>query len=362
MKKIESLQLIRAVAAIAVVFFHATILIAERSGIAPFGNVFITGNRGVDLFFVLSGFIIATVHRGDLGNVKRLHNYIFSRLSRIYPAVIIMTLLSVAVYMHGFGGVERGNKLSTENFISSILLLPQTTVPLVNVTWTLKYEMFFYALFALMLVRLPLGLLVIALWQMAAIVVGIAGLFHPLTIANFYFQPVVLDFGVGMLAALLFARIEQNIRTSLIVGSLVAATTSTIAVFGLFLLSPQAAVKFAFPISLCFGVSAAALILSLSILERAGRFSAPPAIAAIGDASYSIYLVHFSIISLVVARCVAHHITLTNVVSIGIVSISVIGGFAFHHYIDTPIQRLLRSKWKGRQPVLKPASESTRRQ
>ncbi len=65
-EKFESLEMLRALAALSVVFFHTQMIFTGRTGIVPFGGRFGAGSRGVDLFFVLSGFIIAYVHAGDL--------------------------------------------------------------------------------------------------------------------------------------------------------------------------------------------------------------------------------------------------------------------------------------------------------
>ena len=129
----------------------------------PLGNFFSGGNRGIHLFFVLSGFIIATVHAGDIGRPDRVSNYLFNRVTRIYPAVWIMTVLALVLYDASFGGSEKVSKLQPWSVAASFLLLPQSGDALVNVTWTLKYEIAFYALFAVTIASRWLGLLVIGL-------------------------------------------------------------------------------------------------------------------------------------------------------------------------------------------------------
>src|SRR4051794_40346773 len=101
MKRYQSLEMLRAVAALLVVFFHTEFIFGSRTPTTPFGGMFAAGFRGVDLFFVLSGFIITYVHRTDVGRPWRLANYAFNRLARIYPAVWITTLLAGSLYMAG---------------------------------------------------------------------------------------------------------------------------------------------------------------------------------------------------------------------------------------------------------------------
>ena len=67
---------------------------------------------GVDLFFVLSGFMIAHVHAPDFGRRVRLGNYIFNRVARVYPAVWVMTAFATGLCATGFGGHEKAGKLT----------------------------------------------------------------------------------------------------------------------------------------------------------------------------------------------------------------------------------------------------------
>lgn len=197
--KLASIEALRAAAAVLVILFHATVIFAPAMGRAPFGGLFDAGNRGVDLFFVLSGFIIATVHRADLGQPRRLASYLFNRVTRIYPAVWIMTAFALALYASGFGGADKAAKLAPDAIAASALLLPQTLTPLVNVTWTLTYEVAFYALFALAIVNRRVGFGLFALWQLATLVVNVGDL--DLGGGGYYLRPLCLDFSVGLIVA-----------------------------------------------------------------------------------------------------------------------------------------------------------------
>jgi len=79
-------------------------------------------------------------------------------------------------------------------------------------------------------------------------------------------------------------------------------------------------------------------------LERAGRIGVPKILVFLGDASYSIYIVHFSVITLLVGALVRHRTPLNDVVCFGVACAAVGAGCAFHILIDKPIQAVLRAK------------------
>ncbi len=168
-QQFRSIEALRALAAIMVVLFHTQAIFSASLGILPVARMFGAGLRGVDLFFVLSGFIIAHVHRNDINNPHRIRNYLFNRAARIYPAVWIMSLLAVLAYAAGFGGAGKAAKLSDWGITAGLLLLPQTGDALVNVTWTLKYELFFYLIFSFLILNRRLGYAVFCSWQVAVL-------------------------------------------------------------------------------------------------------------------------------------------------------------------------------------------------
>ena len=156
--RLHSLEWVRAFAALLVVFFHTQAVFSSHLGYTPFGDAFHSGDKGVDLFFVLSGFIITYVHRKDIGQPKRAPGYVFNRLTRIYPSVWIISLFAIFVYFIGFGGAAKSVKLGYSALAASIMLFPQHIDPLVNVTWTLCFEMFFYVVFLIAILNRYIGI------------------------------------------------------------------------------------------------------------------------------------------------------------------------------------------------------------
>jgi len=344
--KFESLEMIRALAALAVVFFHTQIIFTGRSGVVPFGGVFGAGSRGVDLFFVLSGFIIAYIHAGDLGRPGRVGHYFRSRFARIYPSVWIITLLALAVYLIGFGGPDKASKLQPWSIAASFLLLPQAGDALVNVTWSLKFEIFFYLLFALAILRRSLGLWLILLWQGAVLGVYLSGRQLEWSWASFYLRPIVLEFGLGLLSAWVVinrARFTALGKPPVAVGML--AVGAAVFVGADLIQAYRPALFEALPDFLVFGVSAALIVVGLALIDIQRRYTVPRVLVMLGGASYSIYLVHFSTISLLAAFLTrGDRVPMNDAVFLCVALVGIFFGLAFHRWIDRPLHRFLQGR------------------
>ena len=164
---LQSLQFLRGMAAVLVVLFHtsgAIFIMPKYFNSQPFGRVFDFGYAGVDLFFVLSGFIIWKIHGKDVGQPAAWMAYIVKRLRRIYPPYWIALTLMVPVYflVPSFG---KGTERDIDQLLCSYLLLPHpTNMPILTVAWSLVFELFFYVMFSLLILNRWLGGLAFAVW------------------------------------------------------------------------------------------------------------------------------------------------------------------------------------------------------
>ncbi|MBU6140105.1 MAG: acyltransferase [Proteobacteria bacterium] len=130
-KKINLIQFFRAVAALMVLVVHI-------------GDYFIpietkTGVYGVDIFFVISGFIMAHLHHDKVEPVRR---FFIKRFIRIYP--IYIECLIVGILVHGLANFDIAGDL--------LFLSPEPEhrrEMILDVAWTLSYEIWFYLIFAL---------------------------------------------------------------------------------------------------------------------------------------------------------------------------------------------------------------------
>lgn len=357
-KKFESLEALRATAALLVVMYHLQDIFTTRFGLAPFGGVFGAGDRGVDLFFVLSGFIIVTTHAKDVGTSGRCVPYIYKRVSRIFPGVWILTTFAAITYACQFGGTVKAAKLDPWNIAASFALLPQNGPPLVNVTWTLTYEIFFYALFALIVVRPKSGLFLLLIWQVSIALGSIGLLQWNSWVAAYYFRPICLEFGIGILCAVLVGNpiVRQRFgwrSQSILFAAGVGLFGGGALYEGLVLshgLEPQRV--------MVFGLSAGCMIFALALRESQVTIRVPSALLWLGEASYAIYLVHYSVITFAaVVLLRLSYVPITNLVLFGCVGLGIGAGSAFHLWVDRPIQGTLRRLGRrlfdttSRQPV-----------
>lgn len=217
--KLKSVQALRGLAALLVVFYHVRALEAlsiEANGLEEVtwvGRVFSNGYAGVDLFFVISGFIMVFVTRSAQTGLQPAADFLFARATRIYPIwwvfAGIMTIYMAAA--HGLpNGAEGWQTVSrsqppVDYVVKSFLLLPQAEFPILGVGWTLVHEVYFYAVFALFML-LPRRLLPLLLAAWAAMIVAgaFAGFSVPFagTMRELVFYPMTMEFIMGAFAGL----------------------------------------------------------------------------------------------------------------------------------------------------------------
>ncbi len=219
LQKLHGIEGLRGLAAMLVVFAHAGFMCRADLGRSLGNDVLISGHVGVDLFFVISGFILTYVHFSDFGRPRAVPSYLYKRVCRIYPAMIIMTMFALVTYRMGYKPSSDA-KMEPLQIASSFLLLPQTEVPLLGVTWTLKFEILFYAVFALLLANRWLGLTALLFWQGVCLTVGIAGWLLPFP-WNFYFAPLALEFLLGVLVAFATFQLQKRPLPGMAIGALV---------------------------------------------------------------------------------------------------------------------------------------------
>jgi peptidoglycan/LPS O-acetylase OafA/YrhL len=215
-----------------VVVTHVSNFINERVHGRP-GEYWQTGLSGVDIFFVISGFVMAFTYQ-SASNRGTADGYVFfaRRIIRVVPLYWIATLTKVglvAIFAH----LANHSNNDPAHIIASLLFIPwknadHVFLPVVPAGWTLNYEMFFYAIFA------------VSIWKSkrpiifcSAILLSAAALYF-LKAQNdylrYYTNPIVLEFLFGMLIAQVAHRkpraYDIHVGTFLLItGTLVIALT-----------------------------------------------------------------------------------------------------------------------------------------
>ncbi|PWJ82397.1 exopolysaccharide production protein ExoZ [Pseudaminobacter salicylatoxidans] len=279
MNRLLGVQYLRAVAALGVVAFHA----AERAG-----GHFVIGAAGVDIFFVVSGFImwvIAEIRHPAPAAFLR------DRVERIAPAYWIATGVMVA---GGLAGLFPNMRLTAFHVFGSLAFLPHRSPsdgqiwPVLVQGWTLNYELFFYVLFAFVL-TLAAGrrLLVLACLFAGLIAAGL--LLQPQdAVLMTYTSPLLLEFLLGCCIGKLW--LEGRIPTAMTGMALIVAAVVGFAFVG---------VTYSGFNTFILGPLAGALLIGVLALEKSGLMPRVASAGYLGDASYSIYLWHTMAISVV---------------------------------------------------------------
>jgi len=283
-----SIQVLRALAALSVAFDHvARYEFGRQYGLPDALPSFEIGNVGVDLFFVISGFVMVYSSGGFFGRARAPQEFFLRRLARIVPLYWLTTSIVLAYLLLQYRDLARAN-FSLASVVASYLFVPYPQldglmVPVHGVGWTLNYEMFFYACFCFALLfsrRTGVVLLSVALLALVAL-----NQFMPLpNPIGYWAAPIILEFVFGMLIAL-------GLRAGFRVPSPLAGCIVAIA-----LLALAAVDRWGMgivPRVVALGGPCAAIVGALAL----ARSTAKPgpvwrALSLLGDASYSLYLLH----------------------------------------------------------------------
>lgn len=275
MKTLVSLQYLRAIAALAVVLVHA---VERREG------QFELGHMGVDIFFVLSGFVMWLIAERAPRSPQK---FVIDRIGRIAPTYWLATgfvlLLWVAGIRAGLDQVDLAHTIKSFLFVPSEYPGKEKIYPLVIPGWTLNYEMFFYAIFAVAL--FAKGKLRLAILTCAIVALVVAGqVFKPADpIGRTYTDPLMLEFLAGVWLGVLYtSRINIPVAVSL---ALLGAGTVLAVVFVGVAPDMHRVLKAGFP--------AIAIVAGVALYEREREVPPMPWLLLVGDASYAIYLWHF---------------------------------------------------------------------
>lgn len=351
-RKLESLQALRAVAALMVVIFHAASVWREKTGNEDFLGAWDMGWAGVDLFFVISGFVMVWVTQDrNVQGPRSAINFFGKRFSRIFPIWWVFCALMGLYFWMTYGQPAPPPEESPHTrFWLSMVLWPQDALPVLAVGWTLIFEMGFYALFAL-LILLPsrFRLLMLLLW--GGIILWSWSSQGPPPIlpdrwSGIFLSPLCLEFVFGAAVAQLIrlSYAPRPIAMGLICGGVVGYVSFMI--LGDATLSQSAGLA-EYSRVWVFGLPAALLILGLASLEVEGPFNVPAWLSRLGDASYALYLLHLPLL-LAVARSMegvggipSHGWSFAIFVILGS-GLCAVASLYVHRYLERPLMRVFR--------------------
>jgi len=289
-----SLQVLRAVAAVAVVVAHLRV-VEQRflSGPALLEGLGRYADSGVDLFFVVSGFVMVTIGRGTFTGLDAACRFLVKRAWRILPLYWVFTTL-VVILMAVVPTMVNSSHSDEQSILASYLLIPHHELPVLTVGWTLIHEAYFYLMFALALALIAERWLPLYLASWATLIIlahwtDTAG--H--TPANMLIaSPLTLEFIAGALVALYWRRLPLRAAPALLLSGAVVMGLSV-------LLMSDDAPKLLDPWdrAACFGLGSVLLLSGAVLLEQSVKRRPPRWLTAVGDSSFSLYLTHVFVIS-----------------------------------------------------------------
>jgi exopolysaccharide production protein ExoZ len=291
---IPALQILRACAAIMVVFHHFSLTIHSYHPGASFfvrSGLGALGAAGVDTFFVISGFIMVWTGREESRSIRKAFQFLRKRALRIYPLYWIWT--SVLLLMWAFSLALTSAVLSPGYVLASYLLWPvhngrQMLHPLLDQGWTLSFEIYFYLVFALSIAWRPV----------ASRLTFLLGTFLVLGVLCFVLSggnsvrcdPLVIEFVLGTIAGTiaLHAWRRGGVPRALSFGLIALGSALMIASVGL---QQVLSLEGDLPRVLLWGGAAFLTVTGAGLLPP-NAFQGRRVLIFLGDASYSIYLTH----------------------------------------------------------------------
>lgn len=311
-----------------VLITHATYKVHSRSN-SDF-PVFVLGNAGVDLFFIISGFVIClSVNKGN----PRVLKFLFNRLIRIMPLYWFFTIIALCIYL--YNPLLINSSGGSTSILNSFFLFPGEEKFLVNNGWTLSYEFLFYFVFSAFFVfgkrKETLTVLTLLLMVLAGVFIN-----SDSRLLMFATHPILIEFCMGIFA---FYILTKKSRLKLYYSWIILF-------FGVFLF----VFLFFFPLgsnffgrALNYGLPMFFIFIGTVSMES--KIPRVNFLFNLGVSSYSMYLVHafvLSFVSIVFTKCGL--IGFSNIFLISMVLTSLFSGWVCYFYLERFIEVKLKGK------------------
>jgi peptidoglycan/LPS O-acetylase OafA/YrhL len=338
-------QALRAMAAMLVVFEHCIYLWLSRIVGQPKASYWMNGAAGVDIFFVISGFVMTVT----LPNIRKYSRpiavFLRRRITRIVPLYWLATTLKVALLLAA-PALAIHQTITLPNVLGSYFFWPVLNgegllAPVIIVGWTLNFEMFFYLIFsgAMSFGRRTISALTVAILLLTALSL-VRRPSWP-TVTSFA-SPLLLEFLYGVA----IARLAQRRRLPGEAFNWWIMGLGSLAILALFPHLPDEPNLTAWRF-LLWGTPAAMIVLGTVALEHRLRKLIPKWVISLGDSSYAIYLTQtfvLPVVGIAVARLELKGWPALVACIFGGLLFSALAGEGVHRFVELPILALLKNK------------------
>lgn len=341
--RLENIQAVRALAALMVVFAHIDLPRYRSVGIQP--DVFGFGAIGVDIFFAISGFIMMYVSVGKSGWLDGLR-FLRSRILRVWPLYLFFTAITIWLACESsrvwwLVQYYPQSKLDLQWIFESVSFTHWHRGPVYAIGWTLIYEFWFYVsvgIFIAIKARRDVFFCGLALLVVIAHMTGLTsiGMF------NIIASPLMIEFVFGVVLFYLFSsgKLEFSYVKAGVFGS--------VGVFLFLMYNFSPTLLGWYSRTLLWGLSGFCIVAVALILQ--GRFVAGRMLVLLGDASYSLYLTHWLVVTTLPSLIDIYGLSkMGPLVYIGLnVVVSLILSLAVYFGVEKPLRTA--AKWVQRRP------------
>lgn len=303
--KLELLESLRGIAALLIVTFHATELFSLKFDQPFLHSFFKFGDSGVDFFFVLSGFFLALSSHKYIGHPNKVKDFLLKRCIRLYPFYWLVSISVIPVYFWA-PALGKGYETNLDVILKSLLLIPQEHAPILSVAWFLSHLIFFYGIFACVILWPKVaskfilsGLVLSILFSLADIRSGFQLRENSPVIIPFIFSCYNLEFIAGCWMGIVFKKIRVSpimSQFTLGVGGFSFVLGGMVDVYGLQLSSEGFSIAHYYEL-IAYGLSSVLIVGGSSFLENNNRIKVNRVFLILGAASFSLYLTHYPILS-----------------------------------------------------------------
>ncbi|HHA1786305.1 acyltransferase family protein [Enterobacter kobei] len=365
-QKLDSIQILRGIAALSVVMFHLrSYLVPEGADRSLPDALFGWGAIGVDLFFVISGFIMYYVTFDKKPGIESSKKFIINRAIRIIPLYYIVLIFAFLTSgaMSTFHYQEK-----IDNLVSALTFMPylHEHAPLYildsgmyNVRWTLNYELYFYLVFAFcLLFKHRLVMLfawfilpaAISFFVFSNLVVSTQGYNYHSVIIKFVTNPIILEFGLGVASGIIYKKLKPIYKNKSFLPPFIILSLISMGIYYKQLTS----------YNLASGIAFSFLVLTFALHNKVITDFLPNFLITLGNISFSLYLIHNPLKDFISRKVEKTNPDLIHntLGFVGLILISVIAAYFSYRYIETTLSSKLRNVFIN--PMIVKESDITR--